>query len=292
VTKKNYDANKAQYDRLGTHPLIPKLLYVAIFTIELMVKLICYNIEYCSGLKGKWYDYFNIYREIFVPPKGLDKRIIEELKKFNPDILGLVEVDIGSKRADRDEAKFFCDGLEMKNFDEAVKYIDKGAGKLFKKLMPKMRKQAIALLTKYKIDHIKHHVLSKGVKRILIEVVVRCPKKVTILLAHLSLGKKARKKQLEDIANIVKQTTGHLILMGDFNTFAGEKEIDEILLNTRLENKAKLNHDLNHFTQPTAKPSRVLDYVLTSHDVEVNEYKILRIPLSDHLPVMIDFDLK
>jgi len=257
-----------------------------------MVKLICYNIEYCSGLKGKWYDYFNIYREIFVPPKNLDTKMIEALKQFEPDILGLVEVDIGSKRAKKDEAKFFSEGLEMKDFDEAVKYIDKGAGKFAKKIMPKMRKQAIAVLTKYKIEHIKHHVLSKGVKRILIEVALKCPKKVTILLGHLSLGKKARKKQLQDIAGIVKNIKGPLILMGDFNTFKGEKEIEELLSNTRLENKSKLNHDANHFTQPTFKPTMVLDYILTSKDIKVNDYKILRIPLSDHLPVMIDFEIK
>ena len=63
-----------------------------------MVKLICYNIEYCEGMEGLWYQYLKLWK-IFFPPKNLDLRIVHALKKLKPDILALVEVDIGSWRS-------------------------------------------------------------------------------------------------------------------------------------------------------------------------------------------------
>ena len=55
-----------------------------------MVKLISYNIEYCEGIPGKWYQYLKFWK-IFFPPKNLDQRIIAALKKVKPDILALIE---------------------------------------------------------------------------------------------------------------------------------------------------------------------------------------------------------
>ena len=53
-----------------------------------MVRLIVYNIEYCEGITGLWYDYIKFWK-IFFPPKGLDKRIVAQIKKLKPDILAL-----------------------------------------------------------------------------------------------------------------------------------------------------------------------------------------------------------
>lgn len=256
-----------------------------------MVELICYNIEYCQGFKGKWYEYLNLFKTFFFVPKGLDERIIAALKDLNPDILGLVEVDTGSVRAKgKDEARFFRDGLEMKGFDEAVKYDKKGYRMIYN-WIPVVRKQSIALLSKFKIENIKHHILHRGIKNIVIEATVHCPKKVTILLAHLALGRKARRKQLYELATIVNGIENPVILMGDFNTFKGESEIDEILARTRLKYKSKLNNNVEAYTQPTFKPSRVLDYVLTSNKIKINKYQVLNMPFSDHLPLLVDFDV-
>ena len=84
-----------------------------------MVKLVCYNIEYCEGMEGLWYQYLKFWK-IFFPPKNLDEKIINELKDLDLDILSLVEVDTGSFRSKKDEAKFFGKKLNMPHVIEKV----------------------------------------------------------------------------------------------------------------------------------------------------------------------------
>jgi hypothetical protein len=49
-------------------------------------------------MTGFWYDYLKFWK-IFFPPKNLDQKIVDSLKKLNPDLVALIEVDTGSFRA-------------------------------------------------------------------------------------------------------------------------------------------------------------------------------------------------
>ena len=167
-----------------------------------MVRLISYNIEYCEGMEGLWYKYLYFWN-IFFPPKHLDDKIIGSLKKLKPDILTLIEVDTGSFRSrGRDEAKYISHGLGMKNFVEKVKYPVHGWISLFHHI-PILKNQANAILSKFKIENIKYHVFHEGTKRMIIEATIKCPKKVTLLAAHLALGPKTRAKQIVELIKIV-----------------------------------------------------------------------------------------
>jgi len=168
-----------------------------------MVRLIIYNIEYCEGVTGLWYDYLKFWK-IFFPPKGLDQRIVDQLKKLKPDILALVEVDTGSFRAKKDEVVFFEKKLGMKDFVEKIKYPFEGWLKLFH-YVPILNKQANAIIAKEKLSKVKYHVFHEGAKRVVIEVTIHVPKKVTLLLAHLALGKKTRAKQIQKLTKIVQK---------------------------------------------------------------------------------------
>ena len=55
------------------------------------------------------------------------------------------------------------------------------------------------------------------------------------------------------------------------------------------QNMTKL--DEKSMTHPSCHPSRRLDYVLTSDKVKVKSYKVLKYDFSDHLPLMVDFDV-
>ena len=255
-----------------------------------MVRLICYNIEYCEGMEGLWYQYLYLWK-IFFPPKNLDQKIVESLKKLKPDILSLVEVDMGSFRAKKDEVVFFEKSLGMNSFVEKIKYPLQGWLKLFHHI-PILNKQANAIISKYKISKVKYHVFHEGTKRIIIEATVNCPKKVTLLLAHLALGGKTRAKQIEELINIVNQIKNPVILMGDFNTFHGETEIKNLLKKTHLKDKAGLDKTSLELTAPTWHPSRRLDYVLVSPQIKVKKYQVLNFPFSDHMPLFVDFKIK
>jgi endonuclease/exonuclease/phosphatase family metal-dependent hydrolase len=255
-----------------------------------MVRLITYNIEYCEGMTGLWYQYLYFWR-IFFPPKNLDKKIIQHLKKLKPDILALVEVDTGSFRAKKDEVKFFEKGLGMKSFVEKIKYPLHGWLKLFHHI-PILNKQANAIISKYKLKNVQYHVFHEGTKRLVIEATVSTPKKVTLLVAHLALGKKARKAQIKELVKIVNDIKNPVILMGDFNTFNGKMEIEFLLKKTHLCYRYKMDKESMTLTQPTYHPSRRLDYILTSKKIKVKKYKVLNFHFSDHLPLMIDFSVK
>lgn len=256
-----------------------------------MVKLITYNIEYCEGLVGRWFDYLKVWK-IFFPPKKLDQRIVTALKKIKPDILALIEVDLGSLRArGKDEVRFLEEKLRLHDFVEKVKYPLNGWLKLFHHV-PILDKQANALISKYKMSDVHYHVFHEGTKRMVIEATIHCPMPVTLLVAHLALGTKARAHQIVELISIVNKIQSPVILMGDFNTFHGESEIKKLLQQTHLKDKISLDKKDVHLTEPAWHPTRRLDYILTSPEIRVNRYSVLKFQFSDHLPLMIDFNVK
>ena len=252
-----------------------------------MVRLIVYNIEYCEGTTGLWYDYLKFWK-LFFPPKGLDQRIVDHIKKLKPDILALIEVDTGSFRAKKDEVVFFEKGLGMKNFVEKVKYPFEGWLKLFH-YVPILNKQANAIIAKEKLSKVKYHVFHEGTKRVVIEATIHVPKKVTLLLAHLALGRKTRAKQIQELTKIVNDIKNPVILMGDFNTYNGEVEIEKLLKETHLHHRFQMDKKSQTLTEPSYHPSRRLDYVLTSKGIKVRDYEVLNFHFSDHLPLLVDF---
>jgi endonuclease/exonuclease/phosphatase family metal-dependent hydrolase len=255
-----------------------------------MVRLICYNIEYCEGIEGHWYQYLKFWK-IFFPPKGLDQKIVGALKNVKPDILALVEVDTGSFRAKKDEVFFFADKLRLNSVVEKVKYPLHSWLGLFHHI-PLLRKQANAILTKYNINRVRYHILHEGMKRVVIEADIHCPKKLSLLLVHLSLGGKERAKQIEELIRIVNSIKNPVMLMGDFNTFKGKEEIENLLNKTHLKDSAKLDKSAEYLTHPSWHPMRRLDYVLVSSGIKVKKYSVLKFHFSDHLPLFVEFVMK
>jgi endonuclease/exonuclease/phosphatase family metal-dependent hydrolase len=259
--------------------------------IERMTRLICYNIEYCEGIEGRWYEYLKFWK-IFFPPKHLDLKIIKTFNKLKADIIALVEVDIGSFRSrGKDEVRYIAKETGLKNFIEKIKYPINGWMSLFHHI-PILDMQANGVVSKYKFHGVCYHIFHEGTKRMIIEASVNCPKKVTLLICHLALGKENRRKQIQELINIVNKIKNPVILMGDFNTFNGDIEIRELLRRTKLDDKISLDKEDLPLTEPSWSPSRRLDYILTSNEIRVKKYKILNYHFSDHLPVMIDFEVK
>ncbi len=255
-----------------------------------MVRLVCYNIEYCEGMVGIWYQYLYFWR-IFFPPKGLDRQIVSALRKLKPDIVALVEIDTGSFRSRRNEVVFFKKRLGMRSFVEKVKYRFSGWIKLFR-FVPVLNKQSNAIISKYKLKDIKYHWLHEGIKRVVIEATVNCPEKVTLLLAHLAIKKKTRALQIEELIGIVNSIKNPVILMGDFNTFRGDGEIKKLLENTHLKDYIKMSEQSVGMTWPSWCPQRRLDYVLVSSGIKVKRYDVLNYHFSDHMPLFVEFTIK
>ncbi|MFC1691227.1 endonuclease/exonuclease/phosphatase family protein [Nanoarchaeota archaeon] len=256
-----------------------------------MPRLILYNIGYCMGMTGRWYEYLKFWRVLF-PPREIEMRMIENLKKTKPDILGMIEVDIGSCRAKkRNMAKVFMKELKLKDHAKKIKYPKKGIMRLFHKI-PILKYQANAIISRQTLENVKYHELSVGAKRLVIEAVITTPKKLTLLLVHLALKKKTRQKQLDEIKDLVNKQKNPVILMGDFNTFDGKDELELLLKNTDLLDPQKNIPKKNKCTFPCFNPKKRLDYILVSKGIKVNKYQVLDFQLSDHLPILMDFEVK
>ena len=252
-----------------------------------MTRLVLYNIEYCEGILGHWWEYLEFWR-VFHAKKGINKHILNSLKKLNLDVLALVEEDTGSLRSNhQDQARDIEKGLGMNHIVEKIKYPLHGWLRLFH-YTPILNKQANAIITRVPLLHTKYHEFHEGTKRMIIDTTIKLPRRnVTLLLAHLALGKRTRKKQLAELAIIVKKKQNPVILMGDFNTYNGEQEIATLLETTQLEDNARIKK-----THPSWHPKRRLDYILTTPDIIIQEYKALTYAYSDHAPLYVKFKTK
>lgn len=105
------------------------------------------------------------------------------------------------------------------------------------------------------------------------------PDALVVVIAHLSLGTQARKRQLGFIADLLSEHQ-HAVLMGDLNCEAGSAE-----LRTLFERTALQPPETNQPTFPSWQPRRAIDHILVSHDIVVERSWALPSAFSDHLPI-------
>ncbi|MFH1802933.1 MAG: endonuclease/exonuclease/phosphatase family protein [archaeon] len=253
-----------------------------------MTRLIFYNVEYLEGLDGQKLNYLKFWKRIS-HPDGIEKKIARALKRLNPDVVAFAEVG-GKNFVEGDYFSFIKKELCMEHQVKRVKYDLRGKLNILRKV-PLLNQQSNAIMSKKELSKIETVYLHEGMKRTVIRVEVNLGKKVTLLLVHLALGETTRKAQIEELIGIVREINTPVILAGDFNTFNGEEEIEGLLRRAGLKHKFKMKGG-RIFTYPTHHPRRRLDYVLTSQGIKVKNYEVLKMPFSDHLPVMIDFEVR
>ena len=105
------------------------------------------------------------------------------------------------------------------------------------------------------------------------------------MLVHLALTAPVRRKQLDYLAKLV-QPGEKYIICGDFNTFAGKKELTQFLRKTRLRTANKDHKP----TYPARNPDKELDYILYSPELQLKSFKVIKFPGSDHLPLFAEFE--
>ncbi|MBT4823656.1 endonuclease [Candidatus Woesearchaeota archaeon] len=248
------------------------------------MKLLLYNVCYCMGVGKGIKDYVTKNAHLHLRKKALEN-ISTFIKKQSPDIVCLVEIDDGSFRAGKiDQAEFIKETLDFKSMACFCKYGKKSA--LSK--LPYFHHLCNSVMSKYKFSSIKEHFLKRGNKKLVIEVEIDHGKgKLSIFLVHLALGKRARRKQIKEIAKFVNSNNNPKIVLGDFNTLSGEEEINLFVEETDLmvaQHKGK--------TFPAWKPKKSLDYVLFSKEIKIKKTIVPKVKFSDHLPMIVEFDIQ
>ena len=242
------------------------------------MKFLLYNIRYGTG---KYLNQpFKHIRGYLGRSNWHIHKIGSLINKYKPDIVGLVEVDLGSFRMKSKNQATVLARITRSN--DVFQYKYKENSKYMK--FPMVRKQGNALLSKGEIIRTKFHYLDNGMKKLIIEAETE---KVVVFLVHLALGGKTRQKQIVQLYDLVKSTKKPVIIAGDFNAFWGYDELAMFLKASGLKN-SNIN---SQPTFPSWKPKKELDFILCSKEIKINDFKVIQTKLSDHLPVLIDCNI-
>ena len=241
------------------------------------MRFLLYNICYAThgnqskfpllGMLGRTHDHLD--------------EITEFIRPLDPDVIGLIEVDNGSYRSGKkSQAEKMAE--ELGHFHS---YCSKYGTTSRWQRIPLYNKQGNAFLAKDAIHNEKFHYFERGMKKLVIELELE---HVTFFLVNLALTYKARQEQILHLYHLVKETNRPYILAGDFNAFMGEDEIQLLMSASRLQNADK---DMQP-SYPSHNPRKHLDFILHSPEIQVNKFWIPDVQLSDHLPLVIDFEVR
>lgn len=241
------------------------------------MRLVLYNIRYGTGTGWEYhfpFPFSGCLRK--TGDRFLDiSRFVSGLK---PDIVGLVETDCGSYRQNGVcQAELMAAGLNASSVFACKYDRDSIASKA-----PLLKSQGNAVVTHLPIISTREHYLSRGVKRTLLEVEFR---DFTLFLAHLSIGYRARRIQIGELAERLRQAGKPVILAGDGNIYAGEKELMPLFKRGLFRNA---NYG-NTPTYPSRFPRLALDFILYSGGINMKGFQAPRVRYSDHLPLVFDF---
>jgi len=243
------------------------------------MRLMLYNIRYGVGLGSPGPVPVPGARYLFGETGNLDK-ITEFIKTYDPDIVGLIEVDTGSVRSGRvNQAETIAKAIGHYSSYEC-KYGETSVNQM----LPILRKQANAFLAAPRVHGERFHYFDEGVKRLIIELELD---DVAVFLVHLSLKYRHRQFQLRRLYELVSNTEKPVVVAGDFNAFWGE---DEIFLFCKATGLKSANTDRLP-SYPSKSPRLELDFILHSEGINVTNFEIPQVRLSDHLPLVCDFEV-
>lgn len=244
------------------------------------MRFVLYNIRYATGAGPSFH--------LPVPGAGYlrsNRRVLEQitlfLKSLDPDLVGLIEVDTGSIRTGLvNQAHQIAESLGHYSTYQC-KY---GASSL-NQMLPIVRKQGNAFLAAPRVEGERFHYFDTGIKRLIIELELE---DVCIFLVHLSLKFRHRHDQLRHLHELVKQTRKPVIVAGDFNTFWGDHEIYLFMQASGLRSANAKGLP----SYPSRTPRKELDFILHSDAIEITHFEIPPVRMSDHLPLVCDFEIK
>jgi len=244
------------------------------------MRFLLYNMRYGAGAGALFHLPFPGFGYLRRNPRNL-RRIVEFIRSQHPDIVGLVEIDGGSYL----RSNCCCQAAQIANaLGHYHLYGGKYAPKTLASAIPVFAKQGNAILSKKKIVDEAFHYFEHGMKRLVIEAATG---DYTVFLVHLSLKFRHRQHQLDTLYELLRPISGPCIVAGDFNAFWGDRELRLFCAATGLTNANPLGLP----SYPSRSPSRQLDFIFHSPHLRVKRFEVPRIHLSDHCPLVCDFEL-
>jgi endonuclease/exonuclease/phosphatase family metal-dependent hydrolase len=244
------------------------------------LRLLVYNIRYATGTGPAFHLPFPGAGYLRSSRRVLDA-ITSFVKEQDPDIVGLIEVDIGSVRSGMlNQAEHIAETL-----GHYTTYECKYGKASINNFMPIVRKQGNAFLAAPRVEGERFHYFDTGIKRLIIELELD---DVCIFLVHLALKYRQRQYQLRYLHDLIIKSHKPVIVTGDFNTFWGTHEIYLFMRAAGLRSANEKN--LPSF--PARIPRIELDFVLVSKEIEVTHFEVPDVRWSDHRPILCDFKVR
>lgn len=223
---------------------------------NLKMKIMSYNIRNATGMDNN-IDY---------------RRVANVIKKLNPKVVALQEVDSVTKRSNGIDVARHLGGLTKMNVTYSAA-IDFDSGKY-----------GVALLSKDKPSNVYRVPLpgSEEPRTLLIVVF----KNYVVMVTHWSLTAEDRNTSVDIIKNFATVFEKPILLAGDFNAEPTSLEL------TKLQKEWQILSPLEP-TYPADSPIEIIDYILgyqqNSFDFFVKKALVIDEPMaSDHRPIFVE----
>lgn len=230
------------------------------------------------------------------------ENIADTLKKIDADIVCLQELTRGAKVNNNiDTAMFVAQKLDFHYFYKDAQVWQNG----------EKQAQGNAIFSRFPITDSRCLFLQESKQnpkdateegRTYIECTIEIEgKKIQVATVHLSFTPRfeyteARKHETENLTNIIKNKNKQFILTGDFNASPESEVMKQIL--PYLKDCGPSFDQKTWSTKPFEKKGFVvndlnwrIDYVLSSSDIKVVSSEIIKTDHSDHLPVLVTFEV-
>jgi endonuclease/exonuclease/phosphatase family metal-dependent hydrolase len=230
------------------------------------IRLIQYNLE--SG-RGVTEGYSQYTTHIFKRRAPI-ARAARMLADLQPDILFLTEIERASLSSSHDQLDMVSDALQAKSAFFPTSSLRR------------LWVQGTAIISRHARGAARSYELPGGFEsRVLGELALTVAGVDTLAyVTHLSLSARARKLQMQAIADILRGKMKPIILAGDFNTTDLREVAALEALGLRYVAAA---------TYPSWDPSRQLDYIFCSPDFDILTHSVsAEQRFSDHLPLVAD----
>ncbi|MFB6150320.1 MAG: endonuclease/exonuclease/phosphatase family protein [Haloarculaceae archaeon] len=216
------------------------------------------------------------------------ERLVEVIADEEPDVVCLLEVDQGSVRTASDgQVAWIAELLASEGLDYRHRADTKYGDESLVAELPVLEYLSNGVLVREGLDAaIETHHLDKGPKRLVTEIRLG---DLSIFAVHLAMSGRGRRSQLDELADLVADRE-RVVVCGDFNAYDGLDEVEDVLgaggLVLHNPGETVPKRPLDRLVTDT----RTLDLFLTSPDVPVSRCDVIPVQVSDHRPVVLEFE--
>jgi endonuclease/exonuclease/phosphatase family metal-dependent hydrolase len=254
------------------------------------MRILSSNIGYLLDYTGGLSEYLLAPHRALVGDTAAEERATERLVDVvaaeEPDVVCLTEIDQGSIRTTtEDQIQQVADHLDERGLSYRTRVETKYGDTNPLSRLPMLRHLSNGMLVRESLEtRTIAHFLETGTKRLVIETQVG---DLSVLLTHLSMGSRSRRRQLRELADLIGRRD-EVVLCGDFNVYQGLGELDEFTRTTGLDLQVPGETVPRRPFDSLVTETRALDLFLTSPSIDIDRCTVLDVQVSDHRPVVLD----